>query len=314
MRWIAAIVLLAAAPSCGSRLAAGSGVVPWVNRPAPPYHVPQWPTPEPYPATAPPCTGSQLRITKVYAGAAAGSAVERFVFTNVSQATCMLGGRPGLTGTVRGRRRVLEPSRPSSGTFTGLIVPADIPPGRHGFFDWTYSDACPARATARRVTFELPGGGTVTGRHSAPLVTCGRSVVSPLGRFAPQPHRPRRVPGTVDTLVVRTSLQNLTHLREGLTLHFVITLRTPTKLAVRLDPCPSYTEALYPQTGGPARRTYRLNCSSIHAIASGRSVRYAMRFRLPRGASGLAKLAWQLDSPRQPAALAVVLVEPATSR
>ena len=160
----------------------------------------------------------------------------------------------------------------------------------------------------------LPGGGTVTSRHSAPLVTCARSVVSALGRFAPQPHPPRRLPGSVDTLVVRTSLANLTHLRAGSTVHFVITLRNPTTLTVRLDPCPSYTETLYAQTGGPARRTYRLNCSSIHAIASRQSMRYAMRFRLPRGSSGLTKLAWQLDSPRRPAAVAVVLVEPATSR
>ena len=48
-------------------------------------------------------------------------------------------------------------------------------------------------------------------------------------------------------------------------------------------------------------------------IAPGREVRYEMRLAIPRVPGGVAKLAWMLNTPRMPAAVAVVLVGEATS-
>ncbi|HYW29084.1 MAG TPA: DUF4232 domain-containing protein [Gaiellales bacterium] len=262
--------------------------------------------------SAPPCNAAQLRITGVHDGVAAGSADERFVFTNVGQAMCAFGGRPVLTGVVAGRRQILEPRRPATGTFTGLLIPVDLRPGQHGFFDWTFADACPARRTAHAIDFELPGGGTLASGRSAPLITCSRSAVSGLGRHAPAPRPPRAAPGTPGTLHVRLSLRKLERIATGRTLRYVVTLHNPTQATVTLDPCPSYTEALYLE-GPPVIRHYRLNCDTVRRIAPGREVRYEMRLAIPRVPGGVAKLAWMLNTPRMPAAVAVVLVGEATS-
>lgn len=300
------------AAGCGAREGARSAAVPWVDRPAPSYTAPPWKAPSAPRASAPPCTADQLCVAAVSDGAAAGSAVERFVFTNISSTVCRLGGRPGLTGVVDGRRRVLALRRPAAATFPGLIIPADLRPHGHGFFDWTFADACPARRTAHAVDFEMPGGGTVSTARAAPLFTCGRSAVSPLGRYAPAPRPPRAAPGTVDTLAVRLSLRHLQRIAAGHTLRYVVTLRNPTRFAVQLDPCPSYTEGLYTE-GHPVLRRYRLNCNTVHRIAPHQGVRYAMRLMIPRVAGGLAKLAWSLNTPRTPAAVAVVMVAGPTS-
>src|SRR5437899_3294085 len=82
-------------------------------------------------------------------------------------------------------------------------------------------------------------------RRSAPLITCSRSAVSGLGRHAPAPRPPRAAPGTPGTLHVRLSLRKLERIATGRTLRYVVTLHNPTQATVTLDPCPSYTEALY---------------------------------------------------------------------
>jgi Protein of unknown function (DUF4232) len=312
MRAVAVVLVLLAA-GCGARhTGAAAGLIPWVDRPAPAYTAPPWTMPPPPPASAPACNAAQLRITGVRDGAAAGSFDERFVFTNVGTATCAFGGRPVLTGVVNGRRRIVEPRRPSAGTFTGLLIPVDLRPGQHGFFDWTFADACPARRTAHAVDFQLPGGGTVPSERSAPLITCSRAAVSALGRYAPAPRPRPAIPGTPDTLEVRLSLHNLQRIVSGRTLHYIVTLHNPTQITVNLEPCPSYTEALY-AAGHPLLRHYRLNCDAVRRIAPGGRVRYAMRLTVPRVAEGMAKLAWSLSTPRMPAAVAAVLLSGATS-
>jgi hypothetical protein len=312
MRAVAVVVVFLVA-GCGARqTGAAAGLIPWVDRPAPAYTASPWTMPLPAPASAPACTAAQLRVTGVHDGAAAGSFDERFVFTNVGTATCTFGGRPVITGTVDGRRRIVEPRRAAAGTFTGLLIPVDLRPGQRGFFDWTFADACPARRTAHAIDFQLPGGGTVHSGRSAPLITCSRSAVSALGRYAPAPRPRPAVPGTPGTLQVRLSLQNLQRIVSGRTLHYIVTLRNPTHGAVNLEPCPSYTESLYP-AGPPVVRSYRLNCDAVRRIAPGGRVRYAMRLSIPRVPEGMAKLTWSLNTPRMPAAVAVVLLSGATS-
>jgi hypothetical protein len=226
-----AVAAVLVACSCGSqeRATEHGGVVPWVDRPAPDYTPPPWVAPRADSASAAPCRARQLRVTSVQFGAAAGNGMQRFAFTNVSSATCMLGGFPTVTGELAsGRRRALRIARPAGGTFTGKVVPADIPPGKQGSLDLTYSDACATgrRVLARNVAFVLPEGGSVETGYRI-WRTCHGLAMSQLGRHAPEPVPPHRKPGTPDTLRVGMSLTNKTRIRPGSTLRYVVTLTNP---------------------------------------------------------------------------------------
>ena len=220
------------------------GVVPWVDRPAPHYTPPPWLPPPADTASAPPCRARQLRVTSSQFGAAAGSGVQRFAFTNVSSATCMLGGFPTVTGELAsGRRSALPIARPAGGTFTGKVAAADIPPGEQGSLDLTFSDACPTGPSvlATNVAFVLPEGGSVDSRYRI-WRTCHGLAMRQLGRHAPAPLPPQRKPGTPDTLRVGLSLTNMTRIRSGSPLRYVVTLSNPRDMPVYLRRCPSYSE------------------------------------------------------------------------
>ncbi len=289
------------------------GVVPWVDRSAPDYTPPPWVAPRTDTASAPPCRARQLRVTSVQFGAAAGSGVQRFAFTNVSSATCMLGGFPTVTGELAsGQRRALRIARPAGGTFTGKVVPADIPPRKQGSLDLTFSDACPTgrRMLASNVAFVLPEGGSVETRYRI-WRTCHGLAMSQLGRHAPEPVPPHRKPGTPDTLRVGLSLTNMTRIRSGSTLRYVVTLSNPRGTPVSLRRCPSYTEGVAAGRNASVQRSFRLNCESIQVIGPHRQVRYAMELAIRPASATLAKVYWHLNTPNEPAAVAVVMIDPA---
>ena len=315
------VTAVLAACSCGSQGHAmgRGGVVPWVDRHAPDYTPPPWVAPRADTASAPPCRARQLRVTSVEFGAAAGSGVQRFAFTNVSSATCMLGGFPTVTGELAsGKRRALRIARPAGGTFTGKVVPADIPPGKDGSLDLTFSDACPTgrRVLARNVAFVLPERGSVKTGYRI-WRTCHGLAMSQLGRHAPAPVPPHRKPGTPDTLRVGLSLTNMTRIRSGSTLRYVVTLTNPRGTPVHLRPCPSYTEGLAAAPGkglnASVPRSFLLNCESIHVIGPHRQVRYAMELAIRPASVTLAKVYWHLNTPNEPAAVVVVVIDPAGS-
>jgi hypothetical protein len=80
---------------------------------------------------------------------------------------------------------------------------------------------------------------------------------------------------------------------------------------VRLDPCPSYTEALYlpsPPTDPHLSPALFLNCDTVHSIAPGQRVRYEMQLRLPAMPSGLAKFGWHLNMPAEAGASAMLSI------
>src|SRR6478735_6296742 len=116
-RLVLSAVLVAC--SCGSQQqpTEHGGVVPWVDNPAPNYAPPPWAAPPADTASAAPCRARQLQVTSVQLGAAAGSGVQRFAFTNVSSATCLLGGFPTVPGALAsGQRRALGIARPAGGS------------------------------------------------------------------------------------------------------------------------------------------------------------------------------------------------------
>jgi hypothetical protein len=311
-----AFALLVVACTDGSAAATGDAPVPWVDRPAARYTPPPWKTPRPYPTTASPCRARQLRVTGMQREAAAGTEAQRFVFTNVGPTTCLLGGYPQVTGELSsGVRAVLRiPHRPG-GVFSA-VVPADVPPGQHGYLDLGFSGACPVGRSvlARRVSFRLPGGGTVATRYRM-RHPCQGYAMSQLGRFAPEPQPPRRDPGTPDVLEVRLSVKNMARVPTSRRLHYVVTLVNPRDVPVALRPCPSYTEGVAAAPGNglnaSVQRSFFLNCDTIHVIGPYQRVRYRMELALGPAPTTLGKLYWHLNSPNEPIAVAVIAIDPA---
>jgi hypothetical protein len=231
----------------------------------------------------------------------------------------MLGGFPTVTGELAsGKRRALRIARPAGDTFTGKVVPADIPPGKDGSLDVTFSDACPTgrRVLASNVAFVLPERGSVKTGYRI-WRTCHGLAMSQLGRHAPAPVPPHRQPGTPDTLRVALSLTNMTNIRSSSTLRYIVTLTNPRGTPVYLRRCPSYTEGVAAAPGkglnASVQRSFVLNCESIHVIGPHRQVRYAMELAIRPASVTLAKVYWHLNTPNEPAAVVVVVIDPAGS-
>ena len=85
-------------------------------------------------------------------------------------------------------------------------------------------------------------------------------------------------------------------------LNYSVTVRNHTGRAVRLNPCPGYTESAAawkdPATPHPAmiRRRYYLNCAAVRAIPPNDSITYADASARCRWAvSDLVKFGWFMD-------------------
>jgi hypothetical protein len=259
-----------------------------------------------YPTLAPPCRIDRVRVTNAGGGAAAGNVLQRFRFANSGRATCLVRGYPTITALAPGGRRVrLHPRR--SGTFFGALVPADMTPGHHVYLDLGSQDVtCNVThpVVYRDLTFGLPGGSTLPS-HARLTRFCGGWEMS---RFGLPPRTTATIPprpGSLDTL--RASLHAPTALRAGTTLHYLVTLTNPTDTPVRLAPCPSYTEAIVSRQSVRSQAFF-LNCDTVHVIAPGRHFGYRMRLPILRMPRGWAKLAWHLDTPREPATATVIAI------
>jgi len=313
---VACALLALAVAACGTTHADGSskrgGVVPWVDRPAPPYTAPQ-PTPLPYSMAAPACRVDQVRATGPTGGVATGNVDDRFTFTNISRASCLLTGFPTVSALAPDGRRVpLRRVTPSpQGTFFGLLVPAAMPPGHHVYLDLATEDVTCRLGRPfvyRDLTFRLPDGTRLlTDTRLTRL--CGGWQMSRFGLPERTTATAPPSPGSLDTLRVSVSLPP--SVRAAATLRYLVTITNPTDTAVRLEPCPSYTEAVYLQTGSIVHHvspTLFLNCHAVRLIAPRRRVRYEMRLRLPAMPSGEAKFGWHLNTPNEPGAGTVLVI------
>jgi hypothetical protein len=165
---------------------------------------------------------------------------------------------------------------------------------------------------ASNVAFVLPDGGSVETRYRI-WRACHGLAMGQLGRHAPEPRPPHRKPGTPDTLRVGLSLTNMARIRSGSTLRYVVTISNPHATPVYLRRCPSYTEGLAAERNTSVQRSSLLNCESIHVIGPHRQVRYAMELAIRPASVTLAKVYWHLNTPNEPAAVAVVVIDPAGS-
>lgn len=286
------------------------GVVTWVNRPAAAYSPPPQPSPTPYPTSAARCLASQLRVAAGQGFGGGGNSLEPFTFTNVSDTTCLLSGRPRVTGINATGRRVDLPLNPGQ-TYFGPLVPADLAPGAEGYLYFWTSPNCPQPAPEtvyRSLSFKLPSGGTLTSGLSVSANSCGLRM-DDLGLPLPVvPPSPTLSPGGLTSLAARVDLPQSA--RVGQTLHYTVTLRNPTDVPVSLSPCPSYIEALDPSM--PPLYFY-LNCDQVTVIPPHGQVVYAMEMRIPSNAvTGNSSLMWQFFDSAGPAAGAGLTVLPAS--
>lgn len=181
----------------------------------------------------------------------------------------------------------------------GPLLPADLGPGGHVFLDLLTSAGCltdtrpPVRYHA--LVFTLPQGGQVWGGRVKIFVLCGLSMSTfglPERYVEPQP-----APGTPGTLAVAAHFPDT--VRQGTTIHFTVTLTNPTRVTVRLTPCPGYTLGI--ADSALHERSLLLNCDSVREISPHGRVRYAMELPVPAHPTvTIAKLFWSLNTPTGP--------------
>jgi hypothetical protein len=157
----------------------------------------------------------------------------------------------------------------------------------------------------------LGGFPTVTGELAS-----GRRRALRIARPAGGTFTEKMVPADIPpgkTLRVGLSLTNMSRIRSGSTLRYVVTISNPHATPVYLRRCPSYTEGLAAERNTSVQRSSLLNCESIHVIGPHRQVRYAMELAIRPASVTLAKVYWHLNTPNEPAAVAVVVIDPAGS-
>jgi len=246
-------------------------------------------------------------------GAAAGTAFEQIVVTNVGAVTCRVGGHPRLVATMAdGTHGPLAVRRLPHGSFPGGgRVPTNLAHGATATIGLATNDACPAlngrgmKAAAHAHTVAslevvLPGGAgppMVVGNLGPLDTACGLSESQLGARIPPQGNPPAPAAGTIGSL--RARLYLTAPVRPGKTLSYEVTLTDPGRLPVALRPCPRYTEWMAGKTtAGRWRATkhaYALNCAPVGHIPAGGSATFAMRLRVPANLTpGLAKLSWGL--------------------
>jgi len=149
------------------------------------------------------------------------------------------------------------------------------------------------------------GGGRVRVAFPAALnLICGLEA----SRFgAPPPPSPAsRSPLNVLTATAAVPAT----LIAGAMASYLVTLRNHSAAAVRLAPCPSYTEYLGVSSGpgnsGYVVRHYYLNCAAVRRIPARGSVTFAMRMPVP-APTGQAKFDWQLQGADVATALIVTI-------
>jgi hypothetical protein len=301
-RAVAALALVCApeiTAGCGSTGHRASGPVPWVNRPVARYETPA-PKVTPYPASAPACRASQLRVSQGRGGAAAGTLYERLVFTNKSKHPCLLRGYPSITAITGNGARSPLPARREGFTFF-YLVPADVRAGGHSFLALATGDGCNGGTNKpviyRSVNIATPGGGTVHAPANVQISDVCGLYISSFGlpaRYTPL----APAPGTAATLWASVQLPKT--VRSGSKLMYTITLSNRTKTPVKLTPCPGYNEGIY-TSGLVVRRWLSLNCATVHAIPAHKHVRFAMVLSIPaKTPPGIAKFGWSLNTPTGP--------------
>jgi hypothetical protein len=302
----AALLAVGCTPAAG--LASQAGGVPWVNRSAPAYVSPPRPRPT---AAYQPCRAPQLVGRPGRGGPAAGTVYQAVQLINRSDRPCTLSGGPTAVTGVRVTGGMTTLTKVARGGGFNLVGPgpANLRPGQSGWVMLSYADGCPALTSGGkagyRTLFIAVDRGRVRVEFPVTLnLVCGLAA----SRFgAPSPPPPgSRSPLNVLIAAVATPVT----FSPGATASYTVTLRNHNRAAVRLTPCPSYTEYLGVFSGSGrhvyVERHYYLNCTALRQVAAHGSVTFAMRIPVPAEA-GQAKLDWQLQDTNVATAVVVTI-------
>jgi hypothetical protein len=285
------------------------------NGAAPPSAIPWLPT-KPYlgpahPPLAPPCTAAQLRGRASFMEAA-GSASGYMSLVNRSSTACSLVGRPQLSFGGRTTTKWAISAAPDPSFHDPLAPPigslrALQPGGRVAVAMWwgaICAEPYPTRPPVLQDTalLKAPGGGTLrlgnlglppcnppSGPGATPFVPVAAPTpalplkVTILRDGPPPPARDDSIDGPV--LVAPA----------GSWLSFTAVLTNRSAHVFRFGrSCPAYTEGV----GGPGvwshYDAYVLNCHGVGPIAPHASVRFAMRYHVPRSLDDFDLLQWTL--------------------
>ncbi|HUJ56039.1 MAG TPA: DUF4232 domain-containing protein [Gaiellaceae bacterium] len=301
---IAAIALAAAGATAGVVLTAGagsSGAVPWLpTRPQ---------LGSANPPLAPACTASQLRASLSLQGATM-SLVGPISIVNRSSQRCSLLGRPKLSfanATSKWRETRWLPTGSSPIPFDPLAPPRGslraLAPGEHVSVMLWWSNWCGRGAKSggsltqspSAIVLTPPGGGQIRLAQwhglGGPVCNGGPGSTSLLqaGNFTPfvpqgppssaLPLKASIVSGPPLHVKGRRIVGPTLTARAGSWLSYTVVLTNRGKKPFRFGrTCPAYTEGI----GADENQAYILNCRSVGPLASGQSVRFAMRVRVPR--------------------------------
>ena len=315
-RLFAAGVVLALGAVVGGVLASGSGSagssgeVPWL--PTRPQLGPA------NPPLSPACTASQLRANLSLQGAT-GNLAGGISIVNRSSRACSLVGRPRLsfgawrvTPWHQAAANPRDPLAPPMGSLRALA------PGRHVSVSLWWQGICAGASHSdnapRGVVLTAPGGGRI--RLKGPgFPYCNVPSASSVQATRYLPYVPQGPPSSALPLEARivsggpvsvkgkTLTQPSFAARPGSWLSYTVVLTNRSRRPFRFGrTCPAYTE------GFTRLQAYVLNCHPVGSIAPGRSVRFAMRIRVPNLALSAPAFGWTLapHSYNAPAALAVV--------
>jgi Domain of unknown function (DUF4232) len=311
-RWRRGLVAVATALAVAGAAAAGvlalgaatnAGRIPWLA--ARPQLGPA------DPVLAPACTASQLQATLALQGAT-GNLVGAIQIRNRSSRACALVGRPklsfvGATSKWRVTRwhgspdLPYDPLAPPPGSLRAL-APAKVVSVALFWSNWCGSGSSDTGNSGRppsALVLAVPGGGTIRlaqnriggGKRPLGAPPClaahspSKLMASRFTPIAPQgppsselPLRARIVSAARLTIKGKVVTPVLVA-RPGSVLAYTVVLTNRGRHAFRFgSSCPAYTEGI----DANRQQAYILNCHPVGPIAPGKSVRFAMRIRVPR--------------------------------
>ncbi len=297
-------VSVAAAIACLSTLgyqptaSAANSVVPWLNQPAAESaSAPAAPAPAQHA-----CSASDLKVVPGQQGAWRGQATQELRITNRSTESCYLLGAPSIE--LHHPDAFVEPVSPSAVAQQRI----DLAPDDDAYILIGTPGSCeaairPERKVAARVKLFPRGGGNLTldGVHVDTL--CGPAQVLQMEAVQDESKQAAKAAANAAAAGKPLGLRELTaavtapeSIARGETLRYTVTLTNPTNAAIKLAPCPSYTQSLNTE-GRTQNSTYMLNCAGAAGqIPAKSSVSFAMEAVVPADMTGLGvKLSWSLQ-------------------
>lgn len=274
-------------PSATTVHPAADDVVPWADRPFQ-SHEPREIPPTPVDRSVPLCRARQLSAAFAGRDAATATRLLHLDIRNESRSPCRAEGRARrITGIQAGVRRTLHLYRED---FPGPYSPVVLKPGEAAGLTMTYIGRCDLPEDKRQPPYRdlylTAFGGEIKIRPGGGIgeldLGCRPPSEDDIGatdigvvvetQYAPDP---------TQSLRVRIQ-ESPAPVRPGEVLRYVVTLSNPTREAIALDPCPSFSQSV-PDLG--VKSPNQLNCPKARPVPARGEERFAMQLTIPSTAA-----------------------------